>query len=150
MNTYSLQTKTLIKEKLPKALLGGLIGTVVFTLMGKFMAPHIIGHPMDVAVMVAPLLGGSHTLGVVAHFVNGIVVYPITYLLFGISRMPGPAPLRGALFLVLIYLVAMLVFMPIIGQGLFLGSLPKAMVALMGHIVFGLIMGGIIGKPSHG
>jgi len=150
MNIYSLQTKTLVKEKLPKALLGGLIGTVVFTLMGQFMAPQIIGQPMDVAAMIAPLLGGSHMLGVVAHFINGIVVYPIAYLLFGISKMPGAAPLRGALFLIIIYLIAMLVFMPIIGQGLFLGSPPKAMVALMGHIVFGLIMGGIIGKPSHG
>ncbi len=93
MNTYSLQTKTLVKEKLPKALLGGLIGTVVFTLMGQFMAPQIIGQPMDVAAMIAPLLGGSHMLGVVAHFINGIVVYPIAYLLFGISKMPGAAPL---------------------------------------------------------
>jgi hypothetical protein len=42
----------------------------------------------------------------------------------------------------------MVVMMPILGQGLFFGSPPKAMVALMGHVVFGLAMGAIIGKPD--
>jgi hypothetical protein len=42
----------------------------------------------------------------------------------------------------------MAVIMPILGQGFFFGSPPKAMVALMGHIVFGLCMGAIIGRPA--
>ncbi len=47
-----------------------------------------------------------------------------------------------------LYLVAMVVVMPFLGQGLFFGSPPKAMVALMGHVAFGLVMGAIIGKPA--
>jgi len=116
--------------------------------MGQFVAPNVIGQPMDVAALLAPALGGSHTAGVIAHFVAGTVVFPIAYLILGIRNLPGPAWLRGAIFMIPVYLVAMAVMMPILGQGFFFGSLPKAMVALVGHVVFGLVMGAIIGKPD--
>jgi uncharacterized membrane protein YagU involved in acid resistance len=148
MNDAIAQSESLVKEKLVRALAGGFVGTLIFTLMGKFLAPHVIGQPMDVAALMAPMLGGSHTVGVIAHFVIGTVVFPIAYLVLGIRKLPGPAWLRGALFLIPVYLVAMVVMMPILGQGLFFGSPPKAMVALMGHVVFGLAMGAIIGKPD--
>ena len=50
--------------------------------------------------------------------------------------------------LIPLYLVAMAVVMPILGQGFFFGSPPKAMDALMGHVAFGLVMSAIIGKPE--
>jgi uncharacterized membrane protein YagU involved in acid resistance len=149
MNDAIAQSESLVKEKLVRALAGGFVGTLIFTLMGKFLAPHVIGQPMDVAALMAPMLGGSHTVGVIAHFVIGTVIFPIAYLVLGIRMLPGPAWLRGALFLIPVYLVAMVVMMPILGQGLFFGSPPKAMVALMGHVVFGLAMGAIIGKPAN-
>jgi len=148
MNTQVAQAENIVKSKLLRALAGGFFGTVLFTLMGMFVAPKVIGQPMDVAALIAPLLGGSHTAGVIAHFVTGTIVFPIAYLVLGIRWLPGPGWLRGALFLIPLYLVAMVVVMPILGQGLFFGSAPKAMVALMGHIVFGLSMGAIIGKPD--
>jgi hypothetical protein len=148
MTTLVTQSENLIKAKLVRALAGGFLGTVIFTLMGLFVAPNIIGQPMDVAALMAPMLGGSHTAGVMAHFLIGTIVFPIAYLILGIRTLPGPAWLRGALFLIPVYLVAMTVMMPILGQGLFFGSPPKAMVALMGHVAFGLVMGAIIGKPD--
>jgi uncharacterized membrane protein YagU involved in acid resistance len=148
MDNFLAQSESLVKEKLVRALAGGFVGTVIFTLMGKFLAPHVIGQPMDVAALMAPMLGGSHTVGVIAHFAIGTVIFPMAYLVLGIRNLPGPAWLRGAIFLVPVYLVAMMVMMPILGQGLFFDSPPKAMVALMGHVVFGLAMGAIIGKPD--
>jgi uncharacterized membrane protein YagU involved in acid resistance len=148
MNDLVAQSESLVKEKLVRALAGGFVGTLIFTLMGKFLAPHVIGQPMDVAALMAPMLGGSHTVGVIAHFAIGTVIFPMAYLVLGIRNLPGPAWLRGAIFLVPVYLVAMIVMMPILGQGLFFDSPPKAMVALMGHVVFGLAMGAIIGKPD--
>ena len=148
MNTQVEQAESIVKSKLPRALAGGFVGTVVFTLMGKFVAPHVIGQPMDVAALMAPMLGGSHTVGVIAHFVTGTVVFPIAYLIFGLRYLPGPAWLRGTIFLIPVYLVAMVVIMPVLGQGFFFESPPKAMVALMGHVAFGLCMGAIIGRPS--
>lgn len=137
-----------VRSKLPRALLGGFVGTVLFTLMGKFVAPVIIGQPMDVAVIIAGALGIPVVVGMIAHFVAGTVGFPIAYLVIGIRYLPGPGWLRGAIFLTLIYFVAMLVVMPILGQGFFLSSVQKAMVALVAHIVFGLSMGAIIGKPK--
>jgi hypothetical protein len=148
MNVFVSQTENLVKAKLIRALVGGFVGTVVFTLMGQFVAPNVIGQPMDVAALLAPVLGGSHTAGVIAHFVTGTVVFSIAYLIFGLRYLPGPAGLRGAIFLIPLYLVAMAVIMPILGQGFFFDSPPKAMVALMGHVVFGLCMGAIIGRPA--
>jgi hypothetical protein len=148
MNTQVEQAENIVKSKLLRALAGGFVGTVLFTLMGMFVAPKVIGQPMDVAALIAPLLGGSHPAGVIAHFVTGTIVFPIAYLVLGIRWLPGPGWLRGALFLIPLYLVAMVVVMPFLGQGLFFGSAPKAMVALMGHIVFGLSMGAIIGRPA--
>jgi hypothetical protein len=149
MSPFDAQTENLVKTKLKLALIGGFAGTIVFTLMGFFVAPNVIGQPMDVAALMAPMLGGSHTAGVIAHFVTGTVVFPLAYLILGIGNLPGPAWLRGALFLIPVYLVAMVVVMPILGQGLFFDSPPKAMVALMGHVAFGLVMGAIIGKPAN-
>jgi hypothetical protein len=148
MATLSVNPQNLGKENLTKAFIGGFAGTAVFTLMGMFVAPNVIGQPMDVAALMAPMLGGSHTLGVIAHFVIGTIAFPIAYLLFGANNLPGPGWLRGALFLIPVYLVAMIVVMPILGQGLFFGGGPKAVVALAGHLVFGLVMGAIIGKPA--
>jgi hypothetical protein len=131
-----------------RALVGGFAGTVVFTLMGLFMAPHIIGQPMDVAVLLQPAMGGSYDMAFAAHFIAGSVIFPLLYLVVGLHNIPGPAWLRGALFLIPLYLTAMIIVMPTLGYGLFFESPPKAMVALIGHIAFGVVMGAVIGKQD--
>src|SRR5262249_39671658 len=42
---------------LARAVLGGFAGTVVFTLMMKFLAPHMISHPMDIAAVLGAFTG---------------------------------------------------------------------------------------------
>lgn len=148
MNQYVRSTIELVKNNLVRGVIGGLVGTILFTLLGQFMAPKIIGQPMDVAKLLEPMLGGSYQLGVAVHFLIGVVVFPLAYLVIGFERLPGPGWLRGALFLILLYLIAMVVVMPVLGYGFFFDSPPKAMAALMSHLVFGLAMGAIIGRPS--
>jgi hypothetical protein len=150
MNELIEQTEGVVKAKLLRAIIGGFVGTILFTVMGKFVAPMVIGQPMDVAALMAPALGGSHVAGLVAHFASGTVVFPIAYLVLGIRYLPGPGWLRGAVFMIAVYLLAMLVVMPMLGHGFFFGDVHKAMVALVSHIVFGLAMGAIIGKPANG
>ena len=148
MSLVDSNTKNLIQQKLIRGLIGGAVGTILFTLMGQFMAPKILGQPMDVAKLLEPTLGGSYELAQIAHFVVGTLVFPLLYLVIGLQRLPGPGFVRGALFLVPLYLGAMIVVMPMLGYGFFFDSPPKAMVALMGHLVFGLAMGGIVGLPK--
>ena len=132
-----------------KALIGGFLGTLAFTLMGKFIAPHLIGHSMNVAAIIAHMLGTSDTVGLMMHFMVGTIVFPIAYLLIGYSRLPGSGWLRGLVFLIPIYLGAMIVVMPMAGKGIFFHSMPMSMVALMGHMVYGIILGLVVGTPKN-
>ena len=131
-----------------KAFIGGFLGTLAFTLMGKFIAPHLIGHSMNVAAIIANMLGTSDSVGLMMHFMVGSIIFPIGYLLVGYKYLPGPGWLRGIIFLILIYLIAMTVVMPMAGKGVFFNSVPMSMVALMGHMVFGLILGLVVGTPK--
>lgn len=45
MNTQVEQAENVVKSKLPRAFVGGFVGTVLFTLMGMFVAPKVIGQP---------------------------------------------------------------------------------------------------------
>ena len=136
------------KSNVVKALVGGFLGTLAFTLMGKFLAPHLIGQSMNVAAIIAHMLGTSESIGLIMHFMEGTIVFPIAYLLIGYRRLPGSGWLRGLVFLMPIYLIAMTVVMPIAGKGLFFHSMPMSMVALMGHMVYGIILGAIVGTPK--
>lgn len=138
----------MFKNNLIKALLGGFIGTIVFTVMGQFIAPHIIGFPMNIGKMIAGMIHSPENVGVMIHFVMGTILFPISYLLLGYNRIPGPGWLKGLLYLLPIYLVAMIVIVPMAGKGLFFDSFPTAMIALMGHLIYGVIMGAIIGTPK--
>ncbi len=131
-----------------KALLGGALGTLAFTFMGEFIAPHIIGHPMNIANMIAGMIHSSETVGIIIHFAIGIIVFPLSYLLIAYKRIPGPGWFKGIIYLIPIYLTAMLVIIPMAGKGLFFHSFPAAMVALMGHVIYGIIMGSIIGNSK--
>jgi hypothetical protein len=62
-----------------KSMVGGLAGTVVMTLMMRFIAPMMLGHPMDIAAMLGNMMGGSWAIGMVAHLMNGIVIFPLAY-----------------------------------------------------------------------
>ncbi|PST96262.1 hypothetical protein C9I87_04505 [Photobacterium iliopiscarium] len=138
----------MFKNNLIKALLAGFIGTIVFTVMGQFIAPHIIGFPMNIGKMIAGMIHSPENVGVMIHFVMGTILFPISYLLLGYNRIPGPGWLKGLLYLLPIYLVAMIIIVPMAGKGLFFDSFPAAMIALMGHLIYGVIMGAIIGTPK--
>ena len=131
-----------------KAFIGGFLGTLAFTLMGKFIAPHLIGHSMNVAAIIAHMLGTTDSVGLMMHFMVGSIIFPIGYLLIGYKYLPGPGWLRGIIFLIPIYLIAMTVVMPMAGKGMFFNSVPMSMVAFMGHMVFGFILGLVVGTPK--
>jgi hypothetical protein len=142
------EVESTIKQKMVRGLIGGAVGTIVFTIMGMTIAAKLTGSPMDVAAMLSSFLGVPYIIGIILHFGVGTVAFPLGYIVFGISVLPGPPWVRGAIFMFGVYLVAMIVVMPILGQGLFLGSGAKAIAALMGHLVFGVIMGAIMGDAK--
>ena len=132
---------------LPRAISGGLAGTVVFTLMMKFLAPEMIGHPMDIAAVLGTFTGLGTSAGVVMHFLLGTVGFAIGFLIVG-PHLPGPGWLRGVTFMTVVWFVAGLIAMPILGVGLFFGGAKEAIAALFGHVVLGAILGMVARLPE--
>lgn len=139
-----------MKPSVGKAILGGLLGTVLITLMMYFVAPMIMGQRMDIAAMLGSMMGNSWALGIMAHFVNGTIIFSLIYVFVLYRLLPGGPWLKGAFWGVILWLLAQTVVMPMMGGGFFssqMGGLMAAMGSLMGHVVYGATLGGITGGP---
>jgi uncharacterized membrane protein YagU involved in acid resistance len=131
----------------PRAIIGGLAGTVVFTLMMKFLAPEMIGHPMDIAAVLGTFTGLGMSAGVVMHFLLGTLGFAIGFVIIG-PYLPGPGWLRGVILMAAIWFLAGLIAMPVLGVGLFFGGAKEAMAALFGHVALGAILGIVARLPA--
>ena len=132
---------------LPRAIGGGLAGTVVFTLMMKFLAPEMIGHPMDIAAVLGSFTGLGTPAGMLMHFLLGTLGFAIAFVIVG-PYLPGPGWLRGVTFMTVIWFLAGLIAMPVLGVGLFFGGAKEAIAALFGHVALGAILGIIARLPE--
>lgn len=126
-----------------RATLAGLVGTAAMTAL-MLMAPAMGLPAMDIGRMLGSMMGGSDVLGWTAHFMIGAVL-AIAYAGFFAPRLPGPAPLRGMLYGLLPWLAAQGVVVPMMGAGLFSGSIAAAGGSLMGHLVYGAVLGLLYG-----
>ena len=127
-----------------RAVIGGLIGTAVMTMVGLFAAPIMGLPPMNPADMLAGAMGGNLVLGWGGHLMIGVVL-ALGYALVG-SALPGPGIARGAIYSIAPFLMAQLLVMPMMGMPLFSGSASMAMGSLVGHIMYGATLGQIYGE----
>jgi hypothetical protein len=126
-----------------RAILAGIIGTIVMTAVGLWVAPLMGMPPMNPAEMLAGAMGGSLVLGWIGHFMIGIIL-AIGYGLVA-PWLAGPPVLRGALYGIAPFLLAQIVVMPMMGMPLFSGSAVMALGSLIGHLVYGGVVGGVYG-----
>jgi uncharacterized membrane protein YagU involved in acid resistance len=142
-----------MKPNLMRAIGGGVAGTAVFTAMIYFIAPTMLGHPMDIAAMLSTILGNSWTLGMIAHWMTGVIIFPLIYAFVAYSLLPGPPVARGILWGLILWLAAEAVMMPILGVGFFhaaAGGIKAAIAGLIGHILYGASLGAVAGGPETG
>ncbi len=133
-----------------RAALGGFVGTLVMTAMMYIVAP-MMGLRMDIAAILGSMLGGSWTAGLMMHFVNGSVIFPAIYAYALYPRLPGSPAVRGTVWGVALWLVAQTVVMPMMGAGLFssaMGGVMAAMGSLIGHILYGSLLGIVASAPQ--
>lgn len=133
-----------------KAALGGAVGTIIFSLMGMFVAPRILGHPMDVPAMLAHMIGAPVMAGMLIHAFLGVIAFPFAYR-YVFAFLPGPPILKGIIFAFGLFIVAESLVMPMAGNGFWSstgGGIPAVMVAFMGHMVYGALLGIIAGGAS--
>jgi uncharacterized membrane protein YagU involved in acid resistance len=129
-----------------KAVLAGIIGTLLMTAVGLWVAP-MMGIPrMNPADMLAGQMGGNIALGWAGHLMIGTIL-AVVYAAVS-PRLPGPYPLRGALYALAPFLMAQVLVMPMMGMPLFSGSVPMAMGSLIGHLIYGAVLGSVYGAGT--
>jgi len=108
------------------------IGQILSTALGLASAYLTIG----------PAVGWS------IHFLVG-VAFALVYAGVFDQRLPGSALARGAIYGVLVFVLAQLVFMPLVGGGVFSRGDPQMIAgSLLGHLVYGGLVGWIYGLQS--
>ena len=147
---YSMEGEHMRQHYVAKAMVGGLLGTLLQTIMVYGVAPMMAGQSMDVAAMLEHFCAPS----MLAHLLSGGVIFPLGYILLSSQSLSGPSVLQGMLWAGLIWFVAEVIIAPMLGAGVFsmaLGGLPAALRALLGYLVYGATLGGIAGaaQPEH-
>jgi len=131
---------------LKRAVLAGLVGTTAMTAL--MLAAPMMGMPrMNIGEMLGSMMGGMTSLGWAAHFMIGTVL-AVIYAGFFANRLSGPAAMRGMIFGLLPWLVAQVIVMPMMGAGFFSGSFMLATGSLMGHLVYGAVVGAVYRKTE--
>lgn len=133
-----------------KAMAGGFVGTLLLTLMTRFLAPMMTGQKMDMAEKLGGMTGMGTAAGMIMHFLVGTVIFALIYALVLFRFLPGTPWQKGVLWGVVLWLGLELVGMPMMGGGLFssqMGGMKAAVAALMAHLIYGAALGGIAGAP---
>lgn len=123
------------------AILAGLAGTVVMTVV-MMIAP-MMGMPkMDIAGMLAGFMNMPIIVGWMAHFMIGIIL-AFGYAVLFAGRGSMQPWLKGALYGLIPWLMAQLIVMPMMGMPVFSGSVMMAMGSLIGHLIYGAVVGAV-------
>ncbi len=144
------------RKNVGKAMLAGFIATLVMTMI-MYIAP-MMGMPkMDVAAMLGGMLrqdmpepmSSLWLMGMVLHFVNGSVIFPLIFAFLLYHRLPGAPWRKGIIWGLILWFVSQAMVMPMMGAGFFSSHAPEPLMtvigSLMGHIIYGGILGGIYG-----
>ena len=135
------------------ALIAGFVATIAMTAF-TYMAP-LMGFEMNIPKMLAGTMGASIIVGWMAHFMVGLIL-AINYGAIFLSITKRVSDFKtGALFGILPWLFAQLMMMPMMSvmnggsftSGLFSGSIMLAMASLVGHLIYGAILGAMY-KPQ--
>jgi len=140
-----------MKPNLGRAILGGFVGTLAITFLMYIGGPMMGLQKMDIARMLGQMLGGWG-MGMVMHFLNGTIIFPLVYVYLLFERLPGSPAVKGTLWGIVLWLLAGIVVMPMMGAGAFglkMGGVMSAGGSLMGHAVYGALLGWIAGQGHH-
>lgn len=135
------------------ALLAGAVATIAMTIF-TYMAP-LMGFEMDIPKMLANTMGAPIIVGWIAHFMVGEILAINFGAIFLSAVNRNPDLKTGALFGLFPWFIAQVMVMPMMGlmsggnytDGLFSGSIMVAMASLVGHLIYGAILGKIY-KPE--
>jgi uncharacterized membrane protein YagU involved in acid resistance len=111
----------------------------------------MLGHPMDIAKMLGSMLGDNWWVGMVMHFANGTIVFPLIYAFLLYGLLPGSPVVKGITWGLVLWFLAQVVVMPMMGAGFFsanAGGMMAAMGSFLGHLAYGCLLGLIAERPK--
>jgi uncharacterized membrane protein YagU involved in acid resistance len=134
-------------------LIAGVIATAAMTAF-TYMAP-LMGFEMKIPKMLAGTMGTPIIIGWLAHFMIGIILSFIYAAIFLPATKKTANYKNGAIYGIFPWLLAQIMVMPMMMvlnggsfiSGLFSGSIMMAMASLIGHLLYGAILG-LIYKPQ--
>ena len=138
-----------MKPNIWKAGIGGFIGTVILTLAMRSV-PATMGVRIDIVDKLGQITHTGMAGGLLLHFLNGTVIFPLIYVYREYQFLPGAPWQRGLLWGLILWLGWEIVMMPTIGGGLFsreIGGIKAVIPALIGHLVYGVVFGVVAGRP---
>lgn len=134
-----------------RAILGGFVGTLAITMMMYWVGPMMGMMKMDIAASMGTMLGGSWALGMMMHFINGTILFPLLYAYLLFRVLPGGATLNGVEWGLILWFLAQIMVMPMMGGGFFssnMGGMTSAVGSLIGHAIYGAVLGWIGGAAE--
>jgi len=129
------------------ALISGVVATVVMTAF-TFMAS-LMGFEMNIPKMLAATMGAPIIIGWMAHFMVGEIL-ALGYAIIFLSKTHKSSDLKtGALFGLIPWIIAQVMVMPMMTimsggsyfDGFFSDSIMISMASLVGHLIYGAILG---------
>lgn len=131
-----------------KVITAGVAATAVMSVVA-IMAP-MMGMPkMDFGEMLGtnnPMMAMPYAAGWMMHFIVGIVLTAIYASIF-VHKLSGSYAVRGIIFAMIPFAIAQSIMMPMMGNGFWSGGdMMAIMGSLIGHIVFGAVLGSVYGK----
>ncbi|WP_017930480.1 DUF6789 family protein [Robiginitomaculum antarcticum] len=131
-----------------KGMIAGFIATLVLSAIMVMKSMMGLMPELDVAAMLAGMLGGSIALGWLMHFVIGTVAWGGGFALIYKLIPSGNSIIKGIVFGLAVWLIMMVVMMPMAEKGLFgmdLGIMAPVMTMML-HIIFGGVLGAVYAK----
>ena len=134
---------------LGRGLFAGVVGTAAITML--MLGAPLMGMPkMPIGDMLGSFLHIGSAAGWVMHVAIGLVL-ALIYAAWFATRLPGGPALRGAIYGFGVFLVAQIVVTPMMGGGVFSGgNMPMIAGSLLGHLVYGALVGAVYGGPAQG
>jgi len=137
-----------------RAAIAGFVGTAAMTAL-LLIEPSIGLPKIAMGQVLSTSLGLTRAhltigpaLGWGLHFLIGIALAVIYAAAFE-RRLPGPPVVRGTLYGVVVFVVAQVVFMPLVGGGLFSrGDMELLAGSLLAHLLYGGVTGWSYGGPG--
>ena len=135
-------------------IMAGLAATSLMTPIA-YLAPAFQLQQLDFAAMlgslvtnqVAPSVSTPWLLGMLLHFVNGSLIFPVVYALVVYPRLGGPPWLRGVAYGVALWALVQIVVMPLAGLGMFSSATSRPGAALAWsfgtHVLYGAALGAL-------